>query len=93
VVKIIGSNFGPQQQPGDEVRLGKMFMYEDYCSGTDPNAGKLLPVKMWSATKIKVKLKAKEDWEGKTLYIWVSKGGQCSNAVPIEILEPITLCP
>jgi hypothetical protein len=91
-VKIIGANFGPQQQPGDEVRLGKMWQYDDYCTGVNPDAGKPQKVCMWSATKIKVKLKAKPEWEGKTLYMWVSKGGQCSNPVPVTILEPVSLC-
>lgn len=94
VVKIIGANFGPTQQAGDEVRLGSMDQYDDYCTGSNPSAGKLQPVKFWSATKIKIKFKVKSTaWYGKTKYLWVSKGGQCSNAMPIGILTPITLCP
>jgi len=92
-VKIIGANFGPTQEAGDEVRFGSMSQYSDYCAGINPNAGKLQPVCLWSATKIKVKLKADVNWEGKTKYMWVSKGGQCSNAMPVGVLEPVVLCP
>jgi len=92
VVKIIGANFGPTQEAGDEVRLGSMSQYTAYCGGAT-TVGKLQPVKLWSATKIKIKFKVNTDWYGKTKYLWVSKGGQCSNAMPIGILTPITLCP
>jgi hypothetical protein len=92
IVKIIGYNFGPQQMSGDEVYLGSMAQYDDNCTGVNPNAGKLQPVKFWSATKIKIKLKAKDAWVGKTKYLWVKKAGVCSAPMPIEILTPISLC-
>jgi len=68
-VKIIGANFGPTQQPGDEVRLGSMKQYNDYKAGINPSAGKLEPVKLWSATKIKIKFKVNPAWYGKTKYL------------------------
>ena len=92
IVKIIGYNFGPTQGAGDEVRLGSMSQYDDNCTGVNPDAGKPLPVKMWSATKIKVKLKGKPEWDGKTKYLWVKKAGVCSAPMPVGILDPISLC-
>ncbi|MDY6836837.1 MAG: hypothetical protein SWH78_02585 [Thermodesulfobacteriota bacterium] len=90
-IKIIGGNFGPTQGPGDEVRFGSLVHYTKYCGG-NTEKGELLPVSLWSNTKIKVKLKVAAEWEGKSKYIWVSKGGQCSNPVPMGILEPTSLC-
>jgi len=73
------------------VRFGSLVHYTKYCNG-NTSKGEPLPVCIWSNTKIKVKLKVAPEWEGKGKYIWVSKGGQCSNPVPIRILEPTSLC-
>jgi len=84
-LRIIGVNFGPTQQPGDEVRIGKKSQYE-----TDPlNKGSVLSnVRNWSNTKVVVKFKqgVKNAWIPSTKYVWVVKDGQVSNRSAIKII-------
>jgi len=81
-IKIIGVNFGPTQTDG-EVYIGKKGQYND----GSPTGGKLQTrIKMWSNTKIKVKVAAPAAWSGKNRYVWVVKDGVVSNAKKIQIL-------
>jgi len=81
-IKILGVNFGPTQTTG-EVYIGKKSQYNDGA----PTGGKLQTrIKMWSSTKIKVKVQAPAAWSGKNRYVWVVKDGKVSNAKKISIL-------
>jgi hypothetical protein len=77
IVKIIGANFGPTQTTG-QVFTGSKSQYTS-------DSGKLQDnVRMWSNTKIKIKIKAPAAYAGKTKYLWVDKGGVQSNAVKLK---------
>jgi len=69
IVKIVGENFGPQQESGS-VRIGTKKASLD----PTPGLGKELIVKSWSSTRIRVKAKPLPSaWIGKTRYIWIEK--------------------
>jgi hypothetical protein len=84
-LRIIGVNFGPTQEPGDEVRLGRNSQYL-----SDPfNSGKVFQtIKKWSNTKIVVKFfkGVPNAWKGTNKYVWVVKDGVASNKRRVEIL-------
>lgn len=87
-LKIYGVNFGGLG-PNCEVHLGKESQYD-----SDPlTQGMIMEgddIKLWSNTLIKVKLKAKEKWEGTTKYVWVVTDAlDVSNKSELEILEPL----
>jgi hypothetical protein len=85
VLRILGLNFGPQQMDG-EVRIGLKAHAQDPALGKGKLQGK---IKSWSNTRIKVKVKVKQAWEGKTRYVWVEKAGTKSNYKPLDILAPL----
>ena len=84
-LRIIGVNFGPTQEAGDEVRLGRNSQYL-----SDPfNSGKVFQtIKKWSNTKIVVKFfkGVPNAWKGTNKYVWVVKDGVASNKRRVEIL-------
>ena len=65
-----------------EVRIGKKKHYN-----TDPfTLGKVQRIKSWSNTIIKVRVKVRQAWEGKTRHVWVVKNGMVSNRKRVTIL-------
>jgi hypothetical protein len=87
-LKIYGLNFGPSQQAGDEVRVGLESWYPDGPQvRVIPNPSHLI---RWSSTLIRVafgQLPAAAD--GRIVYVWVKKGGEYSNALPVRVLPPL----
>jgi hypothetical protein len=79
IVKIVGANFGPTQTTG-QVFTGTLAQY------TADNGKLQNRVRMWSDTKIKIKVSAPAAYSGKTKYIWVVKAGVKSNAVKLKFL-------
>ena len=68
------------------MRIGRRAQAEDPRLGK----GKLLDrVKHWSNTKIGVRLKVNNTWEGKHRFIWVEKAGKKSNYKKVEIPAPL----
>jgi len=64
------------------------------ANAIDPELGKgklLDRVKIWSDTKIIVKLKVGERWAGKAWFLWVEKDGYKSAYQKLRILAPATL--
>ncbi len=85
ILRIYGLNFGPAQT-GAEVRIGTAKQADDPLSGQ----GKLLDIiRAWSNTRIKVKVKVRLMWEGKTKYVWVERDDFKSNHKKLQILEPL----
>jgi hypothetical protein len=83
-LRIVGFNFG-HTQDGSEVRIGIKKQYESPSLGT----GRLLRrIKVWTDTKVVVRLTVPEDWEGRRRYIWLEKGGKKSNFKRLRILAP-----
>jgi hypothetical protein len=83
IIKIVGENFGPQQETGT-LRMGKKA---DAFSAT-PGLGKELLVKNWSSTRIRAKAKIPAAWAGKSKYIWIEKAetNYKSNPIKVKIL-------
>jgi hypothetical protein len=78
VIKIIGINFGPTQN-------GNGFVYTGSNNQYNLDTGKLQnKIKMWSSTKIKIKVKAPAAYLGKKKNVWVVKDGMKSNAKKIQ---------
>jgi hypothetical protein len=71
--RIFGVNFGPTMTTG-EVHIGSRKQYN-----TDPfGKGKIQPahrIKLWSNTKIAVKMRVPPTWAGTTRRVWVVKDG------------------
>ena len=82
-LRLTGVNFGDDQTNG-EVRIGKK------SDAADPELGKgkSLNIKNWSNTKIVVRLKVREGWEGKNRFVWIEKDGVKSSYKKIQILTP-----
>ncbi|MHC4517877.1 MAG: IPT/TIG domain-containing protein, partial [Planctomycetota bacterium] len=82
--RIFGINFGPTQTDG-EVHVGSQKQYN-----TDPfGKGKVQPasrIKLWSNTKIAVRLRVPPAWAGKARRVWVVKDGVASNHRKLNIL-------
>jgi hypothetical protein len=93
-VSIIGENFGVEQGSG-LVYIGKKNAYNEtegcyfgYCFGGTGGGGKLQDnIKMWSNTKIKIKVKAPASYKNTAKYVWVEKNGFVSNARRINFLS------
>jgi hypothetical protein len=83
-LRIVGFNFGPTQD-GSEVRIGTKNKYENPSLGQ----GRLLRrIRLWTDTKVVLRLTVPKKWEGRTRYIWLEKGGTKSNAKRLRILAP-----
>jgi len=83
-LKLYGANFGPVQGSG-EVRIGRLAHYNAFPT----LKGKVMTVKGWSSTRIKIKVGAAKfpaAWKDTFKYVWVIKNGQISNAKRIKLL-------
>jgi hypothetical protein len=82
--RIFGMNFGPTQTSG-EVHVGTLKQFN-----TDPiGKGKVQPasrIKLWSNTKIAVRLRVPPSWAGKARRVWVVKDDMVSNSRKLTIL-------
>jgi hypothetical protein len=82
--RIFGVNFGPTQTTG-EVHIGSQVQWN-----TDPiNKGRIQPahrIKLWSNTKIAVKIRVPPAWAGTNKRVWVVKDGVASNTRKLTIL-------
>lgn len=86
-IRIIGYNFGETQGDG-EVRIGKRKHYNDPALGMGKH---LHRVRLWSPTKIKVRLSkrvVRKKWEGTRKYVWIEKDCKKSNYKRVTILAP-----
>lgn len=81
---LYGMGFGPTQTSG-EVRIGRLAHYN-----TAPTTkGKVMAVKGWSNTRIKIKVgagKFPDAWKDTFKYVWVVKDGVESNPKRIKLL-------
>jgi len=80
-VKILGANFGSCQESG-EVRLGRRKAY----NSAPFNKGKILPIKYWSNSLIKVKVPLPAKGKDRMKVIWVIRDGKVSNKKRLKIL-------
>jgi len=86
ILRVIGINFGPTQG-GTEVRIGT----KNQAKNLDYGKGRLLStIKLWSSTKIKVKITVPLAWEGSNRFVWVEQPGTFkSNFKKLVILVPL----
>jgi hypothetical protein len=86
LLKIFGGNFGPTQEAGDSVRIGKKTAALRPALGLGNEQTKVV---LWSNTLIKARAKQiPNTWRGKKMWVWVEKGGMKSNIKPLGILSP-----